>query len=86
MLTTASAKRSGCRFAIIWKPSMKLMIPGAFVLVLLSGLAVAAPAAPVSASPMHEQYLPPDDLSLREGAPEQQQLMRVTEYTIVAGN
>ncbi|MFA0970695.1 hypothetical protein [Pseudomonas amygdali] len=65
---------------------MKLLIPGAFVLVLLSGLAVAAPAAPVSASPMHEQYLPPDDLSLREGAPEQQQLMRVTEYTIVAGN
>ncbi|QGT83488.1 hypothetical protein [Pseudomonas coronafaciens] len=65
---------------------MKLLIPGAVALVLLSGVTVAAPAAPVSVSPMHEQYLPPDDLSLRDGAPEQQQLMQVTEYTIVAGN
>ncbi|KPY87252.1 hypothetical protein ALO97_02951 [Pseudomonas syringae pv. tagetis] len=76
----------GRQFAIIWKPSMKLLISGAVAWMLLSGLTVAAAAAPVAASPMHEQYLPPDDLSLREGAPEQQQLMRVTEYTIVAGN
>lgn len=62
---------------------MKLLIPGALALVLLSGLTVAAP---VSVGPMHDQYLPPDDLNLREGVPEQQQLMQVTEYTIVAGN
>lgn len=62
---------------------MKLLIPGALALVLLSGLTVAAP---VSVGPMHDQYLPPDDLNLREGGPEQQQLMQVTEYTIVAGN
>jgi len=62
---------------------MKRLIPGAMALVLLSGLALAAP---VSAAPMHEQYLPPDDLSLRAGEPEQQQLLRVTDYTIIAGN
>ncbi|MBA1229690.1 hypothetical protein G7013_08505 [Pseudomonas viridiflava] len=62
---------------------MKLLMSGAFALSLLSGLTVVAP---VSANPMHEQYLPPDESSLRAGEPEQQQLMRVTEYTIVAGN
>ncbi|MCD5992922.1 hypothetical protein KDX38_24775 [Pseudomonas sp. CDFA 602] len=62
---------------------MKRLIPGAMALVLLSVLALAAP---VSAAPMHEQYLPPDDLSLRAGEPEQQQLLRVTDYTIIAGN
>ncbi|WP_122668445.1 hypothetical protein [Pseudomonas viridiflava] len=62
---------------------MKLLIPGALALALLSGLTFAVP---VSASPMHEQYLPPDEQGLRVGEPELQQLMRVTEYTIVAGN
>ena len=62
---------------------MKLLIPGALALALFSGLTVAVP---VSASPMHEQYLPPDEQGLRVGEPELQQLMRVTEYTIVAGN
>lgn len=55
-----------------------LMMTGALTLALLSDAALAAP--------MHEQYLPPDDLNLREGAPEQQQLMLVTEYSVVVGN
>lgn len=53
-------------------------------------LAVAALCAllslPLAAAPLHSQYLPPDDLALREGEPEQQQLLQVTEYSIVAGN
>lgn len=48
--------------------------------------ALLMPLAPVWAEPMHGQYLPPDDLNLREGEPEQQQLLRVTEYSVVAGN
>lgn len=43
-------------------------------------------AAPLPAAPQHAQYLPPDDQSLRQGEPEQQQLLQVTEYSIVAGN
>ena len=35
---------------------------------------------------MHAQYLPPDDLNLREGEPEQQQLLQITEYSVVVGN
>lgn len=49
-------------------------------------LALLMPAAGLMAEPMHGQYLPPDDLNLREGVPEQQQLLRVTEYSVVAGN
>jgi len=41
---------------------------------------------PLAAAPLHSQYLPPDDQSLREGEPDQQQLLQVTEYSIVAGN
>jgi len=41
---------------------------------------------PVLAEPMHAQYLPPDELSLREGEPEQQQLLQVTEYSVVVGS
>ncbi|WP_409522051.1 MULTISPECIES: hypothetical protein [unclassified Pseudomonas] len=41
---------------------------------------------PALAEPMHAQYLPPDELSVREGEPEQQQLLQVTDYTIVAGS
>ncbi|WP_342654472.1 hypothetical protein [Pseudomonas sp. F3-2] len=41
---------------------------------------------PALAEPMHAQYLPPDELSVREGEPEQQQLLQVTEYSVVAGS
>lgn len=41
---------------------------------------------PALAEPMHAQYLPPDELSLREGEPEQQQLLQITDYSIVVGN
>jgi hypothetical protein len=34
---------------------------------------------------MHAQFLPPDDLTLRDAAPEQQQLMQVTGYSVVVG-
>ncbi|WP_122316361.1 hypothetical protein [Pseudomonas cichorii] len=62
---------------------MKLSISGVMALVVVCGLAVLAP---VQAEPMHGQYLPPDDLSLRAGAPEQQQLLQITEYSVVLGN
>ncbi len=52
-------------------------------LALLCSLPLAAPAW---AEPMHAQYLPPDDLNLREGEPEQQQLLQITEYSVVVGN
>lgn len=51
----------------------------AFVLILSLPL-TAAPA------PMHGQFLPPDDLTLRDAAPEQQQLLQVTEYSVVIGS
>ncbi len=41
---------------------------------------------PVFAEPMHAQYLPPDELSVREGEPEQQQLLQITDYSIVVGS
>ena len=41
---------------------------------------------PALAEPMHAQYLPPDDLSVREGEPEQQQLLQITEYSVVVGS
>ncbi|VEF12808.1 Uncharacterised protein [Pseudomonas fluorescens] len=40
---------------------------------------------PLSAAPMHSQFLPPDDLTLRDAEPEQQQLMQVSEYSVVVG-
>jgi hypothetical protein len=43
-------------------------------------------AAPVVAEPMHAQYLPPDELSVREGEPEQQQLLQITDYSVVVGS
>jgi hypothetical protein len=51
------------------------------MLVLLSLPVVA----PVFAEPMHAQYLPPDEFSVREGEPEQQQLLQITEYSVVVG-
>lgn len=61
---------------------MKFLIRSA-ALALLCSLPFAAS---VSAEPMHAQYLPPDDLNLREGEPEQQQLLQITEYSVVVGN
>ncbi|KQQ50917.1 hypothetical protein ASF84_21300 [Pseudomonas sp. Leaf127] len=55
-----------------------LMIPGALALALSGEAALAGP--------MHEQYLPADEQNLRVGAPEQQQLLLVTEYSVVVGN
>ncbi|WP_460046871.1 hypothetical protein [Pseudomonas sp. S2_H01] len=43
-------------------------------------------ATPVVAEPMHAQYLPPDELSVREGEPEQQQLLQITDYSVVVGS
>jgi len=41
---------------------------------------------PALAEPMHAQYLPPDEASVREGEPEQQQLLQITDYSIVVGS
>ncbi|TDF84608.1 hypothetical protein [Pseudomonas sp. H9] len=41
---------------------------------------------PLAAAPLHSQFLPPDDLSLRQEAPEGQQLLQVTDYSVVVGN
>lgn len=40
---------------------------------------------PLAAAPMHSQFLPPDDLTLRDSEPEQQQLLQVTDYSVVVG-
>lgn len=40
---------------------------------------------PLFAAPMHSQFLPPDDLTVRDAEPEQQQLMQVTDYSVVVG-
>jgi len=40
---------------------------------------------PLAAAPMHSQFLPPDDLTLRDADPEQQQLLQVTDYSVVVG-
>ena len=40
---------------------------------------------PLAAAPMHSQFLPPDDLTLRDADPEQQQLLQVSEYSVVVG-
>ncbi|MCY1409923.1 hypothetical protein D9M71_252820 [compost metagenome] len=54
-------------------------IPAIFLLSMSLPLA----AAP---TPLHSQFLPPDDLSLRAEPPEQQQLLQVTDYSVVVGN
>jgi hypothetical protein len=41
---------------------------------------------PALAEPVHAQYLPPDELSVREGEPEQQQLLQIIEYSVVVGS
>ena len=44
-----------------------------------------AVSLPLSAAPLHSQFLPPDDLSLRQEAPASQQLLQVTDYSVVVG-
>ncbi|MDH1631852.1 hypothetical protein [Pseudomonas mosselii] len=44
-----------------------------------------AVSLPLSAAPLHGQFLPPDDLSLRQEAPTSQQLLQVTDYSVVVG-
>lgn len=41
---------------------------------------------PLAAAPLHSQFLPPDDLALRHEAHEAQQLLQVTDYSVVVGN
>ncbi|WP_047337773.1 hypothetical protein [Pseudomonas protegens] len=59
--------------------SLLIRTSAAFLLSLSLPLA-AAPA------PLHGQFLPPDDLTLRDSVPEQQQLLQVTEYSVVIGS
>ncbi|KAA0949633.1 MULTISPECIES: hypothetical protein [unclassified Pseudomonas] len=60
---------------------MSLLIRSCAILALIVSLPLAAAPAP-----MHSQFLPPDDLTLRGESPEQQQLLQVTEYSVVVGN
>ena len=38
-----------------------------------------AVSLPLAAAPLHSQFLPPDDQSLRQEAPTSQQLLQVTD-------
>ncbi|MBK5537050.1 hypothetical protein JFV28_29325 [Pseudomonas sp. TH05] len=60
---------------------MSLLIRSSAALLLTLSLPLAAAPAP-----MHAQFLPPDDLTLRDSVPEQQQLLQVTEYSVVVGS
>jgi hypothetical protein len=60
---------------------MTLSFRSKAALMLLLTLPLAA-----LAEPMHAQYLPPDELSVRVGEPEQQQLIQITDYTVVVGS
>lgn len=60
---------------------MRVSIRRCAVPLLISSLPLA-----VVAAPMHSQFLPPDDLVVRKEQPEQQQLLQVTEYSVVLGN
>ncbi|POA59309.1 MULTISPECIES: hypothetical protein [unclassified Pseudomonas] len=60
---------------------MSLLIRSSAVLLLSLSLPLAAAPAP-----LHGQFLPPDDLTLRDAVPEQQQLLQVTEYSVVIGS
>jgi hypothetical protein len=57
---------------------MRLLIRRLAALLLILSL-------PLSAAPMHSQFLPPDDLTVRDAEPEQQQLLQVTDYSVVVG-
>ena len=60
---------------------MSRLIRSCAMLALSFSLPLAAAPAP-----MHGQFLPPDDPALRAEAPDQQQLLQVTEYAVVVGN
>ena len=60
---------------------MSLLIRTCAVLALTLSLPLAAAPAP-----MHSQFLPSDDLTLRAEIPDQQQLLQVNEYAVVVGN
>ncbi|MGP8541023.1 hypothetical protein [Pseudomonas protegens] len=60
---------------------MSLLIRSSAALLLCLSLPVAAAPAP-----LHGQFLPPDDLTLRDSVPQQQQLLQVTEYSVVIGS
>ncbi|ROL79941.1 hypothetical protein BLX41_10060 [Pseudomonas protegens] len=60
---------------------MSLLIRSSAALLLSLSLPLAAAPAP-----LHGQFLPPDDLTLRDTVPEQQQLLQVTEYSVVIGS
>ncbi|OYQ08554.1 hypothetical protein B7L09_22405 [Pseudomonas mandelii] len=60
---------------------MSLLTRSCVALLLTLSLPLAAAPAP-----MHAQFLPPDDLTLRDAEPEQQQLLQVTEYSVVVGS
>ncbi|WP_342245262.1 hypothetical protein [Pseudomonas sp. OTU5201] len=49
-------------------------------------LILSLPAGAAETPPMHAQFLPPDDLSLRQEQPDQQQLIQITEYSVVLGS
>ena len=48
-------------------------------------LLLFALSAPLAAAPMHSQFLPPDEQGLRQQAPTAQQLLQVTDYSVVVG-
>ncbi|WP_263145261.1 hypothetical protein [Pseudomonas sp. RIT-PI-AD] len=54
----------------------------AFFFALACALPLAAAETPIP----HGQFLPPDDAGLRQGQPEQQQLIQIVEYAVVIGN
>ncbi|NBF03551.1 hypothetical protein GV819_14750 [Pseudomonas sp. Fl5BN2] len=60
---------------------MSLLIRSSAALLLSLSLPLAA--APAL---LHGQFLPPDDQTLRDTVPEQQQLLQVTEYSVVIGS
>ncbi|AYC31736.1 hypothetical protein D3880_04765 [Pseudomonas cavernae] len=49
-------------------------------------LAISLPLAAADSRPLHAQFLPPDDFSLRQEQPELQQLLQITEYAVVVGS
>lgn len=53
--------------------------------VSLLALLLAASSVALAALP-HDQFLPPDEQNLRADAPEQQQVLQVTEYSVVVGS
>ncbi len=63
------------------EPVMSLLIRSCAALLLTLSLPLAAAPAP-----MHAQFLPPDDLTLRDVEPEQQQLLQITDYSVVIGS